>query len=294
MEIISLIIVLMIIATVLLGWIDRFSYVQMLIVGNLMIFVVIVIGEIYGYSGINADLGFRAHYLVSGDRPYTAITYMFIHSSFVHVIGNILFLFLIGVQLEYRVGKWRTFVLYFAGGIGALIFQSLYSGLDSTVLMVGASGAIAGLVGAMLMLYPRDRIPMMLGPIFLSDVPVILAALVFLATQFVLVLFEGEGSNVAYMAHIGGFVTGLVLAAALPKPTTRAGRKVDVRGLDELAVTEAQREELSKIETETEPDVRDVWLEHFVSTAKCPRCGSSLILKGNKVECKCGYEVKLK
>ncbi|MFA5312932.1 MAG: rhomboid family intramembrane serine protease, partial [Methanomassiliicoccales archaeon] len=267
------------------------------IFGNLLIFFVMIVNELYGGEEIISELGLRPDYLASGERPYTILTHMFIHSSFAHVIGNVLFLFLIGVQLEYRVGKWRTFVLYFVSGLMAAITQSLILGLDSTTLMIGASGAIAGLVGALLMLYPRDRIPMLLGPIFLPNVPVILAAGVFLATQLVLdIAFIGSGQSggVAYAAHLGGFVTGLLLAAAIPKPATRVGRTIDAAGLDELATTDALREELARIKAETEPSVRDAWLDHFVKKAKCPRCGSSLELKGNKVVCKCCYEVKLR
>ncbi|MCE5296563.1 MAG: rhomboid family intramembrane serine protease [Euryarchaeota archaeon] len=297
MGIFALIVVLLIFATLLLGWNKRFSYVQMLIFGNLLIFFVLIINDLYGGEAILSELGLRPEYLASGERPYTLLTHMFMHSSFAHIIGNVLFLFLIGVQLEYRVGKWRTFVLYFVSGLMAAVTQSFILGLDSTTLMVGASGAIAGLVGALLMLYPRDKIPMLLGPIFLPNVPVILAAGVFLATQLVLdIAFIGSGQSggVAYAAHLGGFVTGLLLAAVLPRPAARAGRAIDASGLEVLATTDALREELERIRSETEPSVREAWLEDFVKNAKCPKCGSSLKLKGSKVTCRCGYEVKLR
>jgi membrane associated rhomboid family serine protease len=246
-------------------------------------------------SPIISDLGFRPDYLTDVGNIGTIFTYMFVHASFVHIIGNMLFLFLIGVQLEYRVGKMHTFIFYFVAGLGAAITQALMVGLDSRILMVGASGAVAGLVGAMLMLYPREKIPMLIGPIFLPNVPVIWAAGVFLATQLFLDIFYGTGSGggVAYAAHLGGFVIGMALAAALPKAQTRGTSTVKPDALASLATTQLLKDDLIRIREESEPAVQHVWIEHFVKHATCPKCGGKLELKGNKVKSTCGYELKL-
>ena len=250
----------------------------MLVFTNLLVFFVMVVGEAITDDVVLPELGARPVYLTTGERPWTILTHMFSHASFVHVIGNVLFMFLIGVQLEYRVGKSRAFVIYFLSGLVAFVAESFILGLGSKVLMVGASGAVSGLIGAIFMLYPRDRIPMLLGPIFLPNVPVYLAAGVFLATQLVLDLASissGPAGGVAYGAHLAGFAAGMIFAVSLPRPATRAREKADLSTLEELATTDDLRAELERIKNETEPAVRDVWLEHFINRAKCPQCGES-------------------
>ncbi|HSV41796.1 MAG TPA: rhomboid family intramembrane serine protease [Methanomassiliicoccales archaeon] len=293
MDVFTILAVAAIILTVILGFNKRFSYVQMLIFGNLVIFILTLLNFAVGDDALLDDLGFRPIYLTNGLDLYTIGTYMFVHAGFFHIIGNILFLFLIGVQLEYRVGKPRTVLFYFVAGVGAAIAQALILGLDRYTLMVGASGAIAGLIGAMLWLYPRDRIPMMVGPIFLPNVPVVLGVGVWLAMQLFLDL-TSSGGGVAYAAHLAGFVIGIALAAVVPKAVPRSEQSIDAGALEDLAVTKRLKDDLQRIKEETEPAVRQAWLEHFVKEASCPRCGSKLHLKGNKIKCDCGYETKVR
>lgn len=287
----------LIIGTIVVGFSKRFSYVQVLIMGNLLVFLMILLNFYVGDGLILKDLGTEPVYLTTFTRPWTYITYMFVHASYVHIIGNMLFLFLIGVQLEYRVGKNRTALLYFATGLASLLIFALIEGIDSTALIVGASGAVSGLIGAMFWLYPRDKIPFFLGPLFLPNVPVVLGAGVFLVTQLVLDLtstYGGVSGGVAYSAHVGGFVAGMALAAVLPKPAAKVEESADLSALEPLATTKQLREELDIMKKETEPSVRRFWLEHFVKGARCPQCGGRLELKGGKVRSECGYEVKLK
>ena len=224
MDIFSWLVVAAIIVTILLGFHKRFSYCQVLIIGLMVIFLLTFMGEMYYHEDFIAQFGFEPVYLTNLQNPASFVTHMFIHASFAHVIGNILFLFIIGVQLEYRVGKYRTAIYYYVAGIGAMITEAFILGFSSETIMVGASGAIAGLIGALLWLYPRDKIPMFIGPILLPNVPVILGAMVFLVTQLVLDLASSSGEvggGVAYAAHVGGFVTGMMVAAVLPKPARR-------------------------------------------------------------------------
>jgi len=122
------------------------------------------------------DLGFRAVYLTNNQgQLYTLFTNLFVHASFIHVIGNMLFLFLIGNSYEERVGKKKFVATYFIAGLaGTLVESLLMSGSPSgmSTLMIGASGAIAGVMGAMLLLYPHDKVPMFLLIIFLPAVSV--------------------------------------------------------------------------------------------------------------------------
>jgi membrane associated rhomboid family serine protease len=286
--------VVVMIITVIVGWLKRFSYVQVLIVGLLVIFFIEFFDAQFGADLVVDEMSFRPVYLTQGQNIYTMFTYMFVHGSVAHVVFNILFLFLIGSQLEIRVGKPRFVTFYYVAGIAAVLTEAFILGLDSNALILGASGAIAGTMGAMLWLYPRERIPMFLGPIFLPRVSVALSVLVWLAVQLFLDLMPGMGGGVAYSAHLGGFVTGLALAAVLPKVAPKGKvERVDVESLRPLATTPMLQKDLELIGSETEPAVRQAWLEHFAKHATCPRCGSHLELKGNRLKCnRCGFEAQ--
>lgn len=144
----------------------------------------------------------------------TVLTSMFMHGSVLHVLGNLWFLKIFGDNVEDAVDRGRFVLLYLLAGIAAALAQYL-AAPGSTVPMLGASGAIGGVLGAYAVLYPRARVMAFVpGLFYMLEVP----ALVFLGLWFVLQLFSGLGSvglnqtgGVAYWAHIGGFVAGLVL-----------------------------------------------------------------------------------
>jgi membrane associated rhomboid family serine protease len=147
----------------------------------------------------------------------TLITSMFLHGSWFHVIGNMWFLFIFGDNVEDRMGPARFLVFYLAAGITAGLCQFLLSP-SSAVPTVGASGAIAGVLGAYFLLYPRARV---ITLIFLFVFPwlVEIPALIYLGIWFLMQLSSGLlhlgqlGANVggiAWWAHIGGFAFGLL------------------------------------------------------------------------------------
>ena len=152
----------------------------------------------------------------------TVFTSMFLHGGIMHIIGNMLFLWVFGGNLEDRLGHVKFLVFYLAAGFAAAMAQ-VGIDMESQVPMVGASGAIAGVLGAYLLLYPFSRINTLFIFIFITVVPVP-AALV-LGLWFVLELFKGVGSlgvetiggGVAYFAHVGGFVAGLLMMAFYKK-----------------------------------------------------------------------------
>jgi membrane associated rhomboid family serine protease len=276
---------------VALAFFKRFSLTQMLVLGNFGIFLIEV------FTSVNNSiftLGFRPIYLQTGDSLYTLLTNLFVHSSALHVIGNMLFLLLIGMALEERVGKVKFGAVYFVAGVTGTLMEAVVR-WGSYVPIVGASGAIAGAVGAMLILYPRDRIPFFVGPIFIPNVQAWIAGVSFFAFQLFMDLID-HGGNVAYTAHLGGFVFGIVAALLIPTPKKREVTKVvSVDGLEPLANTPELRNALEKARHETQPDVRKAWLEHFASHAKCPKCGGRMELKGSRVKCtSCDFEVSLK
>jgi len=144
----------------------------------------------------------------------TVFTSMFLHGGWLHILGNMLYLWIFGNNVEDAMGHRRFIVFYFFCGIAAAITQSLLNP-ESAVPMIGASGAIAGVLGAYLLLHPRARVLVVL-PLFIIFFTVRLPALIVLGFWFVgqaisTLLANGESSGVAFGAHVGGFVAGLVL-----------------------------------------------------------------------------------
>ncbi|MCB8943520.1 MAG: rhomboid family intramembrane serine protease [Ardenticatenaceae bacterium] len=145
----------------------------------------------------------------------TLFSAMFLHGSWVHLGGNMLYLWIFGDNIEDRMGRGRFIIFYLLGGLAASVAQIAIDP-RSTVPNVGASGAIAGVLGGYLILYPSARILTLVFRV-MTQVP----AYIVLGFWFVLQLFQGIGSlgvmtdaqqgGVAFFAHIGGFVAGMVL-----------------------------------------------------------------------------------
>jgi membrane associated rhomboid family serine protease len=144
----------------------------------------------------------------------SVLTSMFLHGGWLHLIGNMLYLWIFGNNIEDSMGHVRFVVFYLACGVAAALAQS-FAAPDSTVPMVGASGAIAGVLGAYLLLFPRAHVLVLVPLGFFSQL-LRIPALIVLGLWFVLQFVSGAatptaGGGVAYWAHIGGFVAGLIL-----------------------------------------------------------------------------------
>ena len=151
--------------------------------------------------------------------PFLSIlTAMFLHGGWLHLLGNLLYLFIFGNNVEDRLGRFRFLGFYLVSGYAATYLFAL-STPDSTSTLVGASGAIAGVLGAYLMLFPRARV-WSLVPFFFF-IPLRLPAWMVLGSWFLLQwLYSSgggvaEGSDVAYLAHVAGFVVGALLVLPL-------------------------------------------------------------------------------
>lgn len=150
------------------------------------------------------------------DNVFTA---MFLHGGWMHLFGNMLYLWIFGDNVEDRFGKPLYLLFYLATGIAATMAQYAVSA-GSTIPNVGASGAIAGVLGAYLVLFPRARVNVIVP----GGAVLALPALVVLGFWMVLQVFSGVGAiaatdetsatgGVAYMAHVGGFIAGMILGA---------------------------------------------------------------------------------
>ncbi len=148
----------------------------------------------------------------AADFP-TLFTSMFMHAGWLHLGGNMLYLWIFGDNVEDNFGHLKFIIFYLLCGLAATFAQLVFS-LRSNVPNLGASGAIAGVLGAYILLFPRGQVRVLQGQ---QVIP--MPALIVIGLWFVLQFFSGIGSianaaqgGVAYMAHIGGFIAGLVLS----------------------------------------------------------------------------------
>src|SRR5213596_835349 len=155
--------------------------------------------------------------IVAGHHVITILTSMFMHGSWSHILGNMVFLWAFGPEIEDLMGRRKYLVFYLLGGLAATAAQ-VAADPSSTVPNLGASGAIAAVMGAFLVTYPRDRIRSLLVIFIFVQMRYIPAALligVWFLTQFVSlgsVAAQAPSGGVAYAAHVGGFIFGAVTA----------------------------------------------------------------------------------
>ena len=157
-----------------------------------------------------------------GDFP-SLFTSMFMHAGWLHLGGNMLYLWIFGDNVEDRFGSGKFIIFYLLCGLGATFAQLAFS-LDSNIPNLGASGAIAGVLGAYILMFPQGRVRVLQGQRVIQ-----MPALIVIGLWIVLQLFSGIGSiaetadtgGVAYMAHIGGFVAGFVLTFLLGGNTSQ-------------------------------------------------------------------------
>jgi membrane associated rhomboid family serine protease len=176
-----------------------------------------------GQQAITYIFGLIPAHLFGSSRPdpalpavapwLTIFTSMFLHGGWMHLLGNMLYLWIFGDNIEHSLGHFRYLVFYLLCGIAAALAQSI-SAPGSEVPMVGASGAISGILGAYLVLHPKANIRVFVFLIFITTIN--LPAFVVLGGWFVMQLISSAQVNagqagVAFLAHIGGFVAGAVM-----------------------------------------------------------------------------------
>lgn len=193
----------------------------LIIIANLLVFVAVELPLtpqqlqqfFFRYGLIPAEL-----IQLSAGAVLTIFTSMFLHGGWLHIISNLWALYIFGDNVEDRMGSGRYFVFYLISGVAAALVQ-VYVTPASSIPMIGASGAIAGVLGAYLVLYPSARV-ITLVPIFFFPWFVEIPALIYLAIWIFSQFFSGVMSlgvdvaeGVAYWAHVGGFICGLLLVS---------------------------------------------------------------------------------
>ncbi|MBW1836849.1 MAG: rhomboid family intramembrane serine protease [Deltaproteobacteria bacterium] len=186
--------------------------------------------QIYGLIPARYTVPQISHYFSTGQQLFSFLSFMFLHGGFLHLLGNMWSLYIFGDNVEDRLGHFRYLVFYLLCGL-ASGFSHLLFNLHSTVATIGASGAIAGVMGAYFILYPKAKIltliPIIFIPLFF-EIP----AFVFIGFWFILqfisaVSSHGEISGIAWWAHIGGFVGGIIfLKLILVIPTAVSDDRV--------------------------------------------------------------------
>ena len=272
---------------------NEFMVSQSLVFINFAIFAVWAI--MYRFSpesGIEAlvELGFRSMYLESPEFGLlTLISAMFMHGGPMHLLMNMLILILMGVPFEDRIGSRAFLRIYFISGIiGSLVMGSI-SVLNETgleTINIGASGAVFGIMGGFALLYPRDEIPMLLGPIFMHRVPVLLATLVFIGME---TLYVGLGTEdgIGHGTHMASFIAGVFLAPYFTsKKEVETNPEIGLERLVKLSgITKKGNYELQMIKDSDEPELIDAWLDKFWELQECPDCGEPVNMQGVCSDC---------
>jgi membrane associated rhomboid family serine protease len=184
-----------------------------LIIVNVAVFVLMFLSDIgviqsSFIASIGPNFALYPYYVVRGEQLYTFFTSMFIHADWFHLIGNMLFL--------YVFGHARYFLFYIVSGLAASATYLLtLPGISPLEAVVGASGAISGVLGAYLVLFPKARILTLIffGWVILLPIPAVIFLGIWFGLQWFSAFFE-IGSNIAFWAHIGGFVVGMIIALA--------------------------------------------------------------------------------
>jgi membrane associated rhomboid family serine protease len=273
-------------ATLYAAW-KKFSYTVVASVVCVFTFMVVSVAGQNNLDAAQNLIAFNPVDLTDPARIYTVLTSMFAHANLLHLMFNVLGLMFIGMAFEQRIGP-RPFILLFllSGLAGTLVFAGIHWN-DGMFPVLGASGAISGVLGAFARLYPKEKMSIMLVPLPPMSIWVIVG--IFVLIQLFLI---PTSLRIAYEAHLGGLAAGILLAPALVKlPLSKRVKRaaISLSALRRLATTPELKTVLRRIEEESVPDVRSAWIEHFVSVARCPHCGSPLKARRGELMCEKGH-----
>ena len=279
-HLLSIVSLIIIVLAFLFAYRKNFGVTLALLFSNFAIFIISSL-----YPEVIFDLGFKPTYLYGNPtRLYTLVTTMFLHADLSHILGNMITLFFLGIPFERRVG-WKKFsLIYFISGMGGAVLYSIIN--PKPVLLIGASGAIFGILGAFALAYPFDEIIMPLPVFFvafLTRIKVIYAAIFFGFLEIAFSFFSSSYDNVAHVAHIGGLLTGIGLSCILLKE-----RKVKIGIIEYRSLEEASQDLtlINKIRFESIPEVKNKWMEEFIKRYRCPYCGGKLKIFRGEIYCK--------
>lgn len=205
----------------------RHQYVTLAIIGlNVLIYLLISLpgGEFsqaatfgFGYiPSVAYNLAILPPELEMVPAPLTYVTYAFMHGSILHLAGNMLFLWVFGDNVEDALGHFRFLIFYLACTIAGAVVHGMVMPWSQTPL-IGASGAVAGVVAAYCLLHPRVKLWVLMFARIPLRLPAYIVLGMWIATQFLMMAFDTEGA-ISWAAHIGGIIAGAILIIPLRRP----------------------------------------------------------------------------
>ncbi|KYC54308.1 MAG: intramembrane serine protease GlpG [Candidatus Methanofastidiosum methylothiophilum] len=178
-----------------------------LIITNILIYTI----NYFTGDSLNNLFAFVPENFLLGIEPWTIITHQFMHGGWAHLLGNMWFLIIFGDNIEATLGKTKYIIFYLFCGIIAALSHMAFN-MESVVPTVGASGAISGILGAYIVLYPKNKISTLIpfGFVRIYKVEALYYLIIWFVLQLVFSIGDSNG-GIAYMAHLGGFLGGVVL-----------------------------------------------------------------------------------
>lgn len=292
LSVVSLVAIAVILGAVALAWTRRFLAAGSLAIANVIVFALTAFGPTTAFGDealptIQAELGLWSPNL-AGDPALGALqlfTSMFVHADVFHLIGNLIILLAFALPFEERVGHRRFLGIYIASGlVGALVQVGVNA--SHAILLMGASGAVFGVIGAFAASYPNLIVPLPLPLVvvmFFVRMRVWVAAMAFAALQLLLVAASASNpfDSTAYFAHLGGLAAGILLGWTVVRSSAPAGRRavaVDLGALGPFARDQGTSQALAQMKTNhDEPQIFQAWLDRFFRTATCPTCGHKVM-----------------
>ncbi|MFA6710691.1 MAG: rhomboid family intramembrane serine protease [Candidatus Methanomethylophilaceae archaeon] len=295
MEDASIIIVAIIAVTLALMYSSRYNPVKVGCVSIIVIFFISYILTGGDTSVIWRDLGFCTMDPFAAENLYRFITSMFIHSDFVHLFANVLFILILGIPLSRRVSPFKVLLLILFTEVGG---EALYAvTTPEPQILIGASIVVAGLVGMILAMFP-DLDIVLPSPIDNTGVKIWMPAVFWIALQVIMAFGILGSQNVAYSAHVFGFIVGFVVGLAskstlIPWTVLRSPEQyIDVTILEKYCVTDIQKKMYAEAIRNDDPAERDVWAREIVKDVVCPKCGKNFTVLRGKVVCSNGHIVR--
>lgn len=283
---VSLIALAVMLAAVGVGWSRRFLAVGAIAMANVAVLILSSFGPQYDseLSVIQVELGLWSPNLAyePGLGLLQLFSSMFVHADFFHLLSNLIILLAFALPFEERIGHRRFILVYLlAGLIGSLVQVGV--SYQHPILLMGASGAVFGIIGAFAASYPNLVVPLPL-PLFVImffvRMRVWVAAIVFAAFQLVYLATiasdAASADNTAYFAHLGGLAGGILAGFTLIRGKVRAHRNpvaVDLGALSPFAHDLGTSQALAQMKANhDEPQIFQAWLDRFFRTATCPTC----------------------
>ena len=291
---VSVIIVAIIAITLAMMFSSRYNPVVTGCVGLVVVFFASYFLTGGDMSVVWKDLGFCTVDPFAPENLYRLLTSPFLHSDFIHLLSNVLFILIIGLPLSRRVSPLKVLYLLVFAEIAGMILYAVIT--PEPQILIGASIIVAGIVGIILAMFPNLEI-VFPAPIKDTGVRIWMPAVFWIALQVMMAFGILGDQNVAYSAHIFGFVVGFTAgliskSTILPWTLLRREQYVDVTIFGPYCVTDAQKNMYAEAMKSKDPAERDVWARHIAKNVVCPKCGKSFTIIRGKAVCSNGHIIR--